>query len=206
MANIGKRFLSAFVEVTEDEMPAATQEKIHPPSTSINASTNQPAKQNEKFTAYFDQLFKDANLPGPDYFEFTKMTDAMMVIADEKARYTAAFAGLNVQGLSKEKLLQTAKDYLQLLETDASNFNATVNAALQEKVSGKQQEIEANSKRIQQLTQEINTMQQSIAQLQEEVKENEQKIYANSSSYNRASAGMKQKITGDIEKIEQHIL
>ncbi|MGF7473722.1 hypothetical protein WFJ45_23560, partial [Salmonella enterica subsp. enterica serovar Minnesota] len=68
---------------------------------------------------------------------FTKMIEVMRSIPNEQIRYTTAFAGLTVQGLDKQKLLSTAAQYLQLLETDAANFNSTVDAALQEKVHEK---------------------------------------------------------------------
>ena len=46
----------------------------------------------------------------------------MQAVPDEQVRYITAFAGLSVQGLDKQKLLSTAAQYLQLLETDATNF------------------------------------------------------------------------------------
>ena len=130
----------------------------------------------------------------------------MLAIADEKSRYSAAFAGLSVQGLDKGKLLNTASAYLKILETDASNFNSTVDAALIEKVQSKQQEITAKQQRIEQLSKEINELHQQVQQLQLEVKENEEKIESNTGGYKAASENMKQLILLDIEKIKQHIL
>ena len=205
MANFGKRFLSAFVEVTGDETPVMLAEEKQRYSTSLPVAEDVPPNTTEKFRQYFDKLFKDANLPGPDYFEFSKMTEAMQGIPDEKARYSAAYAGLGVQGLDKQKLLNTAAQYIQVLEADASNFNTTVDAALKEKVQGKQQEIEANAKRIEAMNKEISQLQQRIALLQQEVKENEEKIESNSGAYLRESQLMKNKILQDIEKIKQYV-
>ncbi|GAB2811742.1 kinetochore Spc7 family protein [Ferruginibacter profundus] len=204
MASFGKKILSAFVDITEEKksvtVPEETQQHSTPATTRAATADN-----SEKFKQYFDKLFSDANLPGPDYFEFAKMTQAMSGIADEKLRYSSAFAGLNVQGLDKNKLLETAAAYLKLLETDAANFSSTVDAALAEKVQAKQQEILNKQQRMEQLQREIADLQNQIQLLHAEVKENEEKIENNTGGYTTASENMKQQIALDIEKIKQHI-
>jgi len=212
MANIGRKILSAFVEVTENKTPVTKPEELKQTSTlnAVNGQTVQIRQTDnnattEKFKQYFDRLFKDANLPGPDYFEFSKMTEAMMSIPDEKARYSAAFAGLSVQGLDKQKLLYSATQYVQVLETDSNNFHTTVDAALKEKVQSKQQEIESNSKRMEALAKEISDLQNKINALRLEVKENEEKIESNSGAYTKEMQNMKNRILQDIKKIEQYV-
>lgn len=204
MASFGKKILSAFVEVTGEKKPVAAEEVIAPPTT-VTGSKQAPGTVNEKFSNYFTQLFKDANLPGPDYFEFASMIKAMQSISDERARYAAAFAGLSAQGLDKAKLLSTANAYLELLAKDAASFSNTVDAALAEKVKGKQEEMAAKQQRIEQLTREISDLQHQVQLLQLEVKENEEKIAGNSSSYKTNSAAKKAEIEKDIERIQQFI-
>jgi peptidoglycan hydrolase CwlO-like protein len=206
MASIGKKILSAFVEISgEEKTPPSQQAESVPEYHDTGKQYTTAAAGNAKFAQYFEKLFRDANLPGPDYFEFSKMIEAMSTIPDEKARYSAAFAGLSVQGLDKLKLLSTANEYLRILNTDASNFNSTVDAALQEKVHAKQKEINDKTARIQQLTKEIEQLQQQITGLYQEIRENEEKIENNSGGYKTESANMKTRIEKDIEKIKQHI-
>ena len=158
-----------------------------------------------RFADYFNKLFSDANIPGPDYYEFARMTDAMQAIADERSRYSAAFAGLQVQGLDKEKLLSTANEYLRVLTTDADHFQKTVEAALQEKVNSRSAEAEEKSRRIQALSQEILELQQQIAAMQSEIAESKEKLMASSSGYAAECERRKQQIESDIEKIKQYI-
>lgn len=205
MASFGKKILSAFVEVTEEKKPVAAEEVIQQSSTIVTQVKAPTAVETDKFKNYFDQLFKDANLPGPDYFEFASMTKAMNAIADEKARYSAAFAGLSVQGLDKTKLLETANAYLKILETDAANFNSTVDAALAEKVKAKQEEITAKHKRIEELKREIDDLQHKLQLLQMEVKENEEKIASNTGSYRVCAENRKMEIQRDIERIKEYV-
>jgi len=205
MASFGKKILSAFVDVTPDEKPVTAQEETTQYSTPAAPAYRLSADTTEKFKQYFDKLFSEANIPGPDYFEFSKMTDVMVTIPDEKARFTAAFAGLNVQGLDKTKLLSTAGEYLRLLEQDAANFNQSVDAALQEKVAARQQEVTAKQQRIEQLKMEINDLQNKVQLLQLEVKESEEKIESNTGGYKLSSQQMRQRIEYDIERIKQYI-
>lgn len=213
MANLGKKILSAFVEVSDDkkkeaEEPAATKPATPQPVTTFTgttASNPYSSTGNSKFAAYFEKLFEEANIPGPDYFEFNKMTEAMQAVADEQVRYSTAFAGLSVQGLDKQKLLATAAQYLQMLETDATNFQNTVGTALQEKVHEKKRQMEEKTQRIHQLTQEISTLQNELQNLQSEIKENEAKIEANTGGYKYESEALKDRINRDIEKIKRYI-
>ena len=83
----------------------------------------------------------------------------------------------------------------KILETDANSFDSTVDAALKEKVQGKQQEIEAKQKRIADISREITDLQHQIQLLQHEVRENEERIESNSGGYKAASEeNMKEKI------------
>jgi len=217
MANLGKKILSAFVVVddskkTESEKPPETKQSFQQPTpqpvtnfTSTTANSSYASPVNSKFKEHFDKLFQEANIPGPDYFEFSKMIEAMQALPDEQVRYTTAFAGLSVQGLDKQKLLSTAAQYLQLLETDATNFHNTVDAALQEKVHEKKRQMEEKEKRIQQLAQEISALQNELLNLQGEIKENEAKIEANTGGYKYESEAMKYRINTDMEKIKRYI-
>jgi hypothetical protein len=206
MASIGKRILSAFVEFKEEENSSpANSNNETPVYTETITKSYQPVEKNDRFVQYFEKLFRDANLSGPDYFEFSKMIEAMKSIPDEKARYAAAYAGLRVQGLDKEKLLSTATEYLRILNADAANFGNTVDAALQEKVFLKKQEMGEKTARIEQLSKEINELHRQIELLQHEISENEERIESNSGSYKRESESMKAGIERDIEKIKQYI-
>jgi len=206
MSSFGKRLLSAFVEVTDNEQPVIRHEEVQQTSTPVHRQTASVAPAAPaKFREYFDKLLSDANIPGPDYYEFSKMTEAMQGIADEKARFNAAYAGLSVQGLDKQKLLQTAAQYLQLLDNDAASFNSTVDAALQEKVIAKQKEIEEKQQRIMELTKEITSLHAQVEILNSEIKENEEKIESNTGGYKAALEMMKNNIVQDIDKIKLHI-
>ena len=216
MASLGKKILSAFVEVTPPDKTAdkpaenAGINKKEDPEKAITPVTSEsiPVKSegaDNRMAEYFDKLFSEANIPGPDYFEFSKMVAALKAVPDEFSRFCAAYAGLQVQGLTKEKLLSTAEEYLRVLDTDAGRFHSTVEAALQEKVHGKKAEAEEKSRRIRDLSKEISDLQSQITALQTEIGESEQKITGRSGDYTAESAARKQQIAADIEKIKQYI-
>src|SRR6185437_6683325 len=142
MASFGKKILSAFMEVDGEKKDASqTNVNVEPKSSYVapapgsgsggGAGSGGPSASgpgsdstagDQRFSEYFDNLFREANIPGPDYYEFARMISAMQAIPDERSRYAAAFAGLQVQGLEKEKLLSTAGEYLRVLAGDADRF------------------------------------------------------------------------------------
>jgi hypothetical protein len=205
------------VEVSDDKKPETEKQSSNKDGSSkttepVAAFTSTTAgnsyitpANSSKFKEYFEKLFREANLPGPDYFEYSKMLEAMQAVPDEQVQFITVFAGLQVQGLDKQKLLSTAAQYLQVLENDAQNFHSSVDAALQEKVVEKKKQLEEKEKRIQQLTQEISALQNDLLTMQAEIKENEAKIEANTGGYKNESEAMKNRINRDIEKINRYI-
>ncbi|HMH24284.1 MAG TPA: hypothetical protein VK563_21030, partial [Puia sp.] len=133
------------------------------------------------------------------------MTEAMRSIPDEQARFYAAYAGLQVQGLDKQKLLSTADEYLRILEADAGNFRATAEQAMREKVHGRAASLQEKNDRIQSLTREIGDLQGQVLSLQAEIRDNEAKIAASTGGYEAESGNRKARLLADIEKIKQYI-
>jgi hypothetical protein len=207
MASIGKKILSAFMEVEGEKRAPARAAGAESAGAAEPAAAGpvQAASEDRRFLDYFDTLFSEANIPGPDYYEFARMIAAMQAIADERSRYAAAFAGLQVQGLDKDKLLATAGEYLRVLTADADRFGKTVEAALQEKVHSRSAEAEEKGRRIQALSQEMLELQAQITAMQKEVGEAKEKLEANSNAYAFESERRKRQIQTDIGKINNYI-
>jgi hypothetical protein len=201
MISFGKKIISAFLEVDEQKEPPAPPENRAQPDDPVRPQD----RAGDRFTGHFDKLLSDANIPGPDYYEFARMIAVMQAIPDEAARYNAAFAGLRVQGLDKQRLLDTAGEYLRILTTDAAQFQATVDAKYQEKVHGPETEAAEKADRIRALSQEIVQLQQQISSLQAEIGISKDKLSGSSSAYTAESDRRQQEIRRDIDKINQYI-
>lgn len=117
----------------------------------------------DKFIAHFNELFDKSNQPGPDYYKFTKMVQALNVPGmDDTTKMNAAFAALKVQGLTKDVLIQTAQNFITMIDNDYNTFNAAVDG----KVKG---DIEAKKQSLKDMQADIVKKQELINQLQQDI-------------------------------------
>lgn len=215
MASFFKKALGVFVEFDDDQNKDSTsstnQSFNQSPSFSGQVSNHsQNQADAEKFEKYFDKLFDQANYPGPDYFEFYKTMETLEAhIQDEKARLSATFASLCIQGLTKTNLIETANKYKAIIEKDKVAFELALSDKLKQEVGIRQKELHdlekkivTNSELIQKLTKEITESQINIGKLKTEVMEEENKLTKNSNGYRVASQAIVNKITSDIQKIQ----
>jgi chromosome segregation ATPase len=167
----------------------------------------------EKFEQHFEKLFDQANLPGPDYYEFWKMSETLEAhIKDEGARIAATYASLAIQGLTKAKLIETAEKYKTLVEQDQDNFEKAAREKGEHAISQQQQQVKQLEERIAQhsetirkLTQEITESQAAMKVLQGTIGEEQQKLEANKQGYALACEAMLRKINDDITKIQTNL-
>ena len=211
MASFFKKALSVFVEFDDDQKQDTKSSFSQTPSLPSEISRN-PVNhvEAEKFEKYFDNLFEKANFPGPDYFEFYKTMEMLEAhIADEKARLSATFASLSIQGLTKDILISTANKYKTIIENDQLNFDKALNDKLKAEVGQRQiqlqnldKKIKSNSEQIQLLTKEISDSQILIGKLKTEVMDQENKLTNNKNGYQVACQAILNKINKDIVEIQ----
>jgi hypothetical protein len=224
MASFFKKALGVFVEFdeTQENNNKNPEEKqyVQNITPKNNTNNNLPNNSNpsitlneadiEKFEKHFDKLFDQANLPGPDYYEFWKMSETLEAhIHDEKARFSATFASLSIQGLTKAKLLEAAEQYKQIILKDKAAFEGAIDKKAESDletrksaVVGLEKKIVENAELIKKLTAEITDAQNKIGVLKEEIKVEEQKLSSNKNGYNIACEAMLNKITLDMQKIQ----
>jgi chromosome segregation ATPase len=213
MASFFKKAMGLFVEFDENA-PAQGENKTSQVNSQRSNTNQEPASLSQetldKFQKHFDQLFDQANFPGPDYFEFFKMMETLEhPIPDEKARISAVYASLAIQGLTKSKLVDTATQYKTILEQDKMKFSAAINEKSRTEVEGRKQnvaalqnKITANSDTIQKLTKEITDAQATISTLQSEIAQEKDKMTANANGYQVSYDAIQAKISSDIQKIQ----
>jgi hypothetical protein len=177
----------------------------------VTPSTSVSADDMVKFNQHFEELFDKANLPGPDYFEFSKMCQAMGSLTED-VRITAAFNGLQVQGLDKQKLLDSAVHYIKIIDEDSAKFNSAIDGKLLAEASFKKSQAEEKlisvakkNEMIAQLQAEILKETQESEQLKIEGLDIERKATEKVTTYKAVCEARKTSITSDIEKIKIYI-
>jgi DNA repair exonuclease SbcCD ATPase subunit len=213
MSGIFKKAIGLFVEFEEDKASSAPSANPLPkaaPQGPPPVSAALQADDIEKFEKHFEKVFDQANLPGPDYYEFWKMMEALSVhIRDERSRIAATFASLSIQGLTKEKLVSTAQQYKTLISEDRTRFEKVAQEKLEHDIGQKRQELRQleetvarHAELIKKLTQDISAAQQSMKGLQSVITEEESKLDKNKQGYAVACDAMIRKIDDDINKIQ----
>jgi hypothetical protein len=217
MTTLFKKALGLFVEFDESSpepvaMPIATAKNLSG-TMMTGAVSNFNQEELDKFSAHFEKLFDDANLPGPDYYEFWKMMETLEAhIPDEKARMAATYSSLTIQGLNKQKLLESAAIYKGVVERDMSEFEKALGQKSKTDVDTRnktitdlENKISSNRALIEKLTREISEAETAIATLKTEVAQEEQKLAAKKNGYTIACNAMLNKIASDVQKIQTNL-
>jgi chromosome segregation ATPase len=212
MASFFKKALGVFVEFDESSQNV-TPSAQNTSGTPMMQGVQLNSADIDKFEAHFDKLFEQSNFAGPDYFEFCKMMETLEAhIPDENARISATFAALSIQGLTKQKLVETAEEYKKIIKSDKTKFESVLTAKSEVEVGQRKKKVEelekkmvANSEMIQKLTKEISEAQTSIAALKNEIMDQESKLSKSRNGYAVACDALVNKITQDITKIQTGI-
>jgi hypothetical protein len=124
----------------------------------------------EKSVEFITKAIEKANLPGFDYVEFKMaLTNLAKMNIDEATAIKSAYGTAMTMGLTKEKLLETANHYKNILLKEKEQFDAA---------SIKQQDnkIGNNLKQADELQKKIVDNELTIKRLQQEIDESRIKI------------------------------
>lgn len=168
---------------------------------------------NGEFTDYLNKVFTERNFPGPDYYEFVEGLKKLATAPlDEKTKFISLFAGLNAAGLSKEKLIQTAQQYIAIVNEQQVAFKAEVQNTINTDVAAKeqkmQQHVDENAQIEQQmiaLSERKNSNIAAINKYSQEIAEDRQTLAIKETSFDSAVKIFVNTISENIRKINEYL-
>lgn len=191
---------------------------INPGTNSISNTSNQiptyspagtiagPLPEHEQ---YFEKLIDEANAKNPifhgtDFKEFVDSKIDIDDITDENLRYKTAFNVLRSTGLTKEKLLSTGQEYLNIIGRDLNTFQSAHAQQYKKEVGQKEQMIQKKAEELQQLSQRMNALKAEINQLTQDITITKEKLNTVKNSFLLAGEKKQKEIQTELQKIAQY--
>lgn len=158
---------------------------------------------------YFEKLIDEANVKNPvfqgtDYKEFVDSKVDIDDITDEALRYRTAYNVLKSTGLTKEKLMSTGQEYLNIIGRDLNSFQSAHAQQYVKEVRGKEQSIQKKAEELQTLTQRINVLKSEINSLTLEINLTKEKLNTTKNSFLLAGENKQKEIATELQKIAQY--
>lgn len=118
----------------------------------------------ERSLDFLTQAIERNNLPGFDYLEFKRAVYQLKNMEmDEATAYKSAFTTASTLGLTKDKLIETAGYYRNLVEKEQTQFAQALENQQATKVTGKQNEVTRLRDQIERHKTEIARLQDELA-------------------------------------------
>ncbi len=168
---------------------------------------------NEKFLNILLEAMEKHDLEGFDYMEFKRFLKSLnKVELDEATRYRSAFAAGQTMGATKEKLINSAKQYVDILKQEQSRFEQAAQNQRSKVVDERKTEIESMQKEISDkqqqiasLTQEIEKTKQDISKAKDEVTSAQEKIQQTQNEFQVTYQHVTGDLEADIRKMDQYL-
>ncbi|GAB3699338.1 hypothetical protein GCM10027592_25300 [Spirosoma flavus] len=223
--SIGRKILGFFIKEEEPGVATGTSpEKAAAPPRPAATPSNQPSAAtpaettgsiDSKFAEHFATVLAQNNPPGPDYFEFREALRSLGNLGlPEDKQYQAAWASFKALGGGNDvaKLTNTANGYIAALNKDREAFGKSVEAALNERVGGLQNEQkklqsdnETLAKQLIDIQKQIDANNTRLANIGGEITEQSGKITQNQQNYDTTFTHFTEQIKGDIAKMTEFL-
>ncbi|MDQ3292545.1 MAG: hypothetical protein M3Q05_14755 [Bacteroidota bacterium] len=190
------------ITVNSVPLPAANQTPTFSPEGTLIG----PMPEHEQ---YFERLIDEANAKNPlfqgtDYKEFVDSKVDIDDIQDEALKYKMAFNVLKNTGLTKEKLLSTGQEYLNIIGRDLNAFQSAHAQQYLKEVRNKEQIIQKKAEELQTLTQRMNALKAEINQLTQEINLTKDQLNTTKNSFLLAGEKKQKEIQTELQKIAQY--
>ena len=167
----------------------------------------------QKFVTVFIKALEKNNQQGFDYIEFKQSLGAMAKMnIEEETAIRSAFATASTVGLTKKKLLESAKYYAQVINQEKDHFDAALKKRINQKVGGKVKEVEKLREqiikykdKIEQLKAQIEKHQHTIDTADEQIQAEKEKILGTQNNFERTHENFMEQIKADIDNFNTYL-
>lgn len=167
----------------------------------------------EKSVNFLVAALEKNNLPGFDFLEFKlSVRNLLQMGMDVPTAMKSAFATATTVGLTKEKLLQTGRHYLEVLANEKKQFNVALQKQLEKRVNSKKSEVERLKIQMESWEAEIKKLQENIAkarevigQLDSQISEEMAKIETTRQNFETTHNSILLQMANDLENIEKYL-
>ena len=193
-------------EVLPDKIKPANSDSEHVSSTMVMANHSSSSTEYQK---HFEELLDEANktnalFQGTDFKEFIDSKSDVEGIADEATRYRTAFNVLKRTGLTKDKLINTGREYLNVIEQDVKAFENVYTDQYKTKVERKEQQLQQKAHELQILTEKIEALNKEMKQMSQEILTSKNQLTTNKNAFMLAGEKIKQEIQSELQKINEY--
>jgi hypothetical protein len=153
------------------------------------------------------------NLPGFDYYEYKRAVATLKQMnLDEATAHKSAFATAETVGLTKEKLIETAAYYRNVIVREKEHFDQALQNQNSVKVTAREQEIKRLRDQIERHKAEISRLQDEIAaylgeaeKAETAVKQESEKLEKARSAFERTHQAVLLAFDKDIENMHKYL-
>ncbi len=186
---------------------AASTSPISASTSTISSSTG--SADASEYKKHFEDLIEEANAKNPlfagtDFKEFIESKTDVEAISDEETKYKTAFNVLKRTGLTKEKLISTGQEYINIINNDIKAFDNAFAQKYKLDVEQKEQLLQQKAQELQVLNEKISALNQEMKQLSQEVTQGKEKLNSNKNLFISAGEGKKKEIETELQKIKQY--
>ena len=140
---LGKNILNLFVQYEEKPEENSVPAEIKKETQNLEKVPSPSAQgiQDDTVAKLLTETLEQTNIEGFDYFEFTKMLEALKPgIPSEQVLFQTAFTSSRVMKCTKEKLLQTSGIYIEALKNKANEFESAYQSKIDESITQREKE------------------------------------------------------------------
>ncbi len=196
------------------EATSAKTDATKPATATTKTEVVMPTgKVSDKFYDILFEAMETNNQPGFDYLEYKKSLQTLAKMPmDEATRYSSAYAAAQAMGVSSQQLNDSAQFYLNVLKTEDSKFQESVNAQRQKQIGSKEKAItdldatiKAKGEQIARLTQEIAAHQEDMGKMKAEISEAVVKIETTLSDFHATYSDLIGQVGQDVENMKKYL-
>lgn len=182
-------------------------------SESFDKIFNTNDEMDPRSMEFLMNALQNNNQPDFDYLEFKQSLAALIQLPmDVTLAMKSAYTTGTTLGLTKEKLIQSAEFYKQILQKEKVQFDLALKNQTQQKVEGRKSEqqklaeqIQRNKELIRKLQEEIDDFQSEMDKINAEVEENIARIEQSRYKFEHTYSEMINQINQDILSINNSL-